>query len=346
MAYISALTKSDFLFLTLLETHMQRRSLVAIATASLLATALIPSYAQTAASAWPTKPVRILVGFPGGSTPDIAARTLAEPLAKLLGQPVIIENKAGASGNIAAAQVASATDDHTLGVAINGNLTSARMLNPKLPYDPAKDFTYLSLLATAPLILVTPASLPQGREFFASAAKAGDKWSYGSVGVGSVGHLGTELLKTKVSGLSAMHVPFKGNPDIITSLIVGDIHLALMPPGVAMPHVKAGKLHAVGLAGGRSTLVPEVPPLSDAGVKDLRLEVWTAVIAPAKLSAEARKRLTSAIPAVLHSDEVRQKLFNQGWQSVGSSPEGLVSRVKEEATLMGRIISTQGIKIE
>lgn len=275
---------------------MQRHFLKVVAAANLLAAALITSYAQTATAAWPTKPVRILVGFPAGSTPDIAARTLAEPLAKLLGQPVIIDNKAGASGNIAAAQVASGSDDHTLGVVINGNLTSAPMLNPRLPYDPSKDFTYLSLLATAPLVLVTPSSLPQGKEFFAAAAKAGDKWSYGSVGVGSVGHLGTELLKSRVSGLAAVHVPFKGNPDIITSLITGDIQMALMPPGVAMPHVRAGKLHAVGLAGGRSTLVPEVAPLSDAGVKDLRLEVWTAVIAPAKLSAEARSRLVKAIP--------------------------------------------------
>ena len=135
-------------------------------------------------AAWPTKPVRILVGFPGGSTPDMAARTLAEPLSKILGQPVIIENKPGASGNIAADQVAKATDDHTLGVVINGNLTSAKLLNPKLPYDPAKDFTLISLLTTAPLVLVAPTNLPSGSAFFNEARNGADKWNYGSVGNG------------------------------------------------------------------------------------------------------------------------------------------------------------------
>jgi tripartite-type tricarboxylate transporter receptor subunit TctC len=126
----------------------------------LAAAALLPLAAHAQNAAWPTKPIRLLVGFPGGSTPDIAARTIAEPLGKALGQPVVVDNKAGASGNIAADQVAKATDDHTLGVVINGNLTSSKMLYPKLPYDPAKDFTYLSLMATAPLVLVAQNNLP------------------------------------------------------------------------------------------------------------------------------------------------------------------------------------------
>src|SRR3982751_4661889 len=123
------------------------------------------SAAAAAPAAWPTRPVRILVGFPGGSTPDIAARVLAEPLARALGQPVVVDNKPGASGNIAADAVAKATDDHTLGIVINGNLTSSKMLYPKLPYDPAKDFTYLSLIATAPLVLVAQNNLPSGADF-------------------------------------------------------------------------------------------------------------------------------------------------------------------------------------
>ena len=141
-------------------------------------------------AAWPSKPVKIMVGFPGGSTPDIAARALADALAKAWGQPVVVDNKPGASGNVAADAVAKASDDHTLGVVINGNLTSARILNPKLPFDPARDFSLISLLATAPLVLVTPADQPQGAAFVAAARAAGEKWSYGSVGIGSVGHLG------------------------------------------------------------------------------------------------------------------------------------------------------------
>jgi tripartite-type tricarboxylate transporter receptor subunit TctC len=162
---------------------------------------------QRTGAAWPTKPIRLLVGFPGGSTPDIAARTIAEPLSKALGQPIVVDNKAGASGNIAADQVAKATDDHTLGIVINGNLTSSKMLYPKLPYDPVKDFTYLSLIATAPLVLVAQNNLPSGTAFFDAARKAGDKWNYGSVGIGSVGHLGMELLKSRVPASSPSTCP-------------------------------------------------------------------------------------------------------------------------------------------
>lgn len=297
-------------------------------------------------AAWPTKPLRILVGFPGGSTPDMAARTLAEPLSRALGQPVVIENKPGASGNIAADQVAKATDDHTLGVVINGNLTSAKLLYPKLPYDPAKDFTPISLLATAPLVLVAPANEPAGAEFFTAARQGGNRWNYGSVGNGSVAHLGMELLKSRVPGLTPVHVPFAGNPQVVTAMLGGQIQMALIPPGVAMPHVRSGKLKAIGLAGGRSSLVPEVPPLADAGVTNVNLEVWTALIGPAGLSKAAQARLAQEVPRIIRDADTRQKLFNQGWQAVGTSPEGLKSRVKDEAAILGGIIKTRGIKIE
>lgn len=327
---------------------MKRLSLnkVAIATALIAIGTLAQAQSSAKAAVWPTKTVRILVGFPGGSTPDIAARTLSEPLSKALGQPVIIENKAGASGNIAADQVAKATDDHTLGVVINGNLTSAKMLYPKLPYDPAKDFSYLSLLSTAPLVLVAPAKAPEGAAFFAAAAQEGDKWNYGSVGNGSVGHLGMEVLKTKVKGLDPVHVPFKGNPEVITGLIGGEIHMALVPPGIAMPQVKAGKLKAIGLASGRSPVVPEIGSLADAGVQNFNLEVWTALVGPAKLSKAAQDRLSAEVSKIIRSNETREKLLNQGWQAVGSNAETLKNRVKDEASLMADIISARRIKLE
>ena len=306
-------------------------------------------YAQNSVktpTTWPTRPVRILVGFPGGSTPDMAARTLAEPLSKALGQPVIIENKPGASGNIAADQIAKANDDHTLGVVINGNLTSAKQLYPNLPYDPTKDFTPISLLTTAPLLLVAPASLPAGSDFFNAARQAGDQWNYGSVGNGSVAHLGMELLKSRVPGLLPVHIPYSGNPQVVTAMIGGQIQMALIPPGVAMPHVRSGKLRAIGLTGGRSALVPEVPPLADAGVQNVKLEVWTALIGPANLSATAQARLAQEVPRIIREADTRQKLFNQGWQAVGTSSDGLKSRLKEETTILGNIIQSRGIKIE
>ena len=295
---------------------------------------------------WPTKPVRILVGFPGGSTPDMAARTLAEPLSKILGQPVIIENKPGASGNIAADQVAKANDDHTLGIVINGNLTSAKLLNPKLPYDPAKDFTLISLLTAAPLVLVAPTNLPSGSAFFNEARNAGDKWNYGSVGNGSVGHLGMELLKSKAGDVKAVHVPYQGNPQVVTALLGGQIQMALVPPGIALPQIRAGKLKAIGLTSGRSPLATEIAPLADSGVGNFNLEVWTALVGPVSLSKAAQARLNAEVSKIIRDAETRQKLFNQGWQAVGTSPEGLAGRVKSETAIMGGIIATQGIKIE
>ena len=303
---------------------------------------------QTAA-VWPTRPVRIVVGFPGGSSPDLTARTLAEPLSRALGQPVVVDNKPGASGNIAAGLVAKSTDDHTLGIVINGNLTSAKQLFPKLPYDPATDFAPISLLTTAPLLLVAPASLPGGAEFFAAARAAGDRWNYGSVGNGSVAHLGMELLKLRAPGspaLDAVHVPFAGNPQVITAMLGGDIQMALMAPAVALPHIRAGKLRAVGITSGRSALVPDIAPLADLGVQNLNLEVWNALVGPARLSKVAQARLALEVPAILRTAETREKLFNQGWKAVGSSPEGLTSRLKDESTVLGNIITLRHIKIE
>ena len=330
--------------------ELRRRSafaLLLIAAYACNTPALAQNSVKTASNpGWPSKPVRILVGFGGGTTPDMAARALAEPLSRALGQPVIIDNKPGASGNIAADQVAKATDDHTLGVLINGNLTSAKRLFARLPYDPAKDFTPLSLLTTAPLVLVTQPNLPGGREFFEAARQAGNTWNYGSVGNGSVGHLGMELLKSKAGGLNAVHIPYQSNPQIITAMLGGQIQMALVPPGLALPQIKAGKLKAIGLTSGRSALAPDIAPLADAGVRNFNLEVWTALVGPANLSKAAQARLNTEVSKIIRDAETRQKLFNQGWQAVGTSPEGLTSRITSEASVLGDIITSQGIKID
>ena len=323
----------------------------------LIAVCALPSWAATQndlnkaekQASWPSRPVRILEGFPGGSSPDLTARTLAEPLSRALGQPVIVENRPGASGNIAADMVAKATDDHTLGIVINGNLTSAKLLYPRLPYDPAKDFTPVSLLTTAPMVLVAPAGQPEGTAFFAAARAGGERWNYGSVGTGSLAHLGMELIKSRSAGLLPVHVPFSGNPQVVTALLGGQIQMALMAPGVAMPQVRAGKLVAIGITSGRSALLSDVAPLADtreAGLKSISLEVWNALVGPANLSKAAQARLGIEVPRIIRDTDTRQKLFNQGWQAVGTSPEGLRTRLKEETATMGNIIQTRGVKLE
>lgn len=311
---------------------------------SLLA-ALLPLSAP--AADWPNKTLRLIVGFPAGSSPDLTARALAEPLSKALGQPVVVDNKTGAGGNIAADAVAKATDGHTLGLMINGNMTIARILNPKLGYDPLKDLTPISLIGTAPLVLVTPAGSPGDTtaQWLQEARKAGQQLSYGSPGVGTVAHLGMELLKSR-AGIDPVHVPYPGNPQTIQAMLGGQVQLALLPPGLAMPQVRAGKLRAMGItSAGRSTLVPEVPSLAEAGVQNFQLEIWNAVAAPASMPAAHVQKLSAILSDIVRSPEMRQRLFQQGWRVVGSSPEGLKRRIDSDTQALGQIIRQQKIEL-
>nr|WP_245638133.1 tripartite tricarboxylate transporter substrate binding protein [Hydrogenophaga taeniospiralis] len=299
-------------------------------------------FAQTA---WPSKPLKIVVGFPAGSSPDLMARLIAEPLSQALGQPVVVENKAGAGGNIAASQVARATDDHTIGLMINGNLTIAKILNPATPYDPLKDLTPISLLAVAPLVLSVPGdTTTSGAAFFAAARESGDRWNYGTPGVGTVAHLGMELIKSR-AGIAPVHVPYPGNPQVITALLGGQIQMSLLPPGLAMAQVRAGKLKAIGVtSAGRSSVVPEVPSLAEAGVKDLQLEIWNAVAAPNSLPKAQVNRLAALLAEIVRRPEIRQKILAQGWQVAGTSSEGLANRIRKDTAAMAEVIQKNNIK--
>ena len=300
------------------------------------------------AVAWPNRPVRIIVGFPGGSSPDLTARALAEPLSKALGQPVIVDNKVGASGNIAADAVAKATDGHTLGLMINGNLTIAKLLNPKLPFDPHKDLTPISLIGTSPLVLTVPTSAP-GRtaaEWLAAARQSGERWNYGTPGVGTVGHLGMELLKSR-AGLGAVHVPYPGYPQVAAAMMGGDIQLALLPPALAQTQIRAGKLRGIGVTSSvRSSLTPDIPSLAELGVRDLNLEIWNAVVAPNTLPRPVVARLSALISEIVRQPEMRQKLGFQGWTVVGATGEGLARRMQADTATLGGIIASQKIQLD
>src|SRR5665647_637495 len=297
-------------------------------------------------AAWPTKTLHIIVGFPAGSSPDLTARTLAEPLAKALGQAVIVENKVGAGGNIAADYVARATDDHTIGLMINGNMTIAKLLNPKLNYDPLTDLTPISLIGVSPLVLTAPIASPGAtvQDFFAAARKAGDKWSYGSPGVGTVGHIGREVLKSKTH-INPLHVPYPGYPQVATAMIGGQIQLSMLPPALALAQIRAGKLRAIGVtSSGRSPLAPELPSMTEAGVPDFNLEIWNAVAAPNSLPKPVVAKLSALFSEIARAPEMRQKLFQQGWQVAGTSAEGLARRIKLDTALLGGVIAQLGIK--
>lgn len=325
---------------------MKRRPLLALGLFSAVAAGLPHGRVLAQASAWPQRPIRIVVGFPAGTSPDLMARVLAEPLAQALGQPVIVENRVGASGSIGAEAVAKASDGHTFGLIGNAALTSNPILNPKLPYS-VKDFKPITVVGSAPLLVVAANSVKfdTPAEFFREARSAGARWNYGSVGVGSGTHLGNELLKAK-AGFDAVHIPFNGVPAILAAMIAGDVQMATLPIGAALAQVNGGRIKGVALtSASRSILAPNIPALPEAGVPALGIELWNAVMAPASTPKPVLDLFSRAVTKVIRSDEMRQKLFLQGWRADGTSPESLERRIKDDTALYAEIIALRKITV-
>lgn len=296
---------------------------------------------------WPSRPIRILVGFSAGSSPDLLARTIGVPLSKALGQPIVIENRVGAGGNIAADVLAKSDDNHTMGIVTTGPLTTAKLLNTSLPFDPERDLAPLTLLVTSPLLLVAPANAPgaNAAECIQFLKGQGDAANYGSVGVGSASHLGMELFKS-VTGVKAAHIPYAGTPQITTALIAGDVQLSLMVPAAAMPHVRSGRLRALGVTSAtRSPVVPEVPSLNEAGISGYSFESWNAACAPSSMPLAYRKRLEAELQILLRLPDIRAKLNTQGWQVTATSAEGMAIRIRQETATMRKLIHDQNIKL-
>ncbi len=325
-------------------TLLSQAALVALSVAG-----VVPrrAWAQAgAALAWPQKPIRIVVGFPAGTSPDLMARALAEPLAQALGQPVIVENKTGASGSIGAEAVAKATDGHTFGLIGNAALTANPILYPKLPYSVA-DFAPITVVGSAPLLVVAANAIrfDQPAQFFQQAKEAGGRWSYGSVGVGSGTHLCNEMLMAK-AGFNAVHVPFNGAPAVLNAMIAGDIQMATLPIGAALAQVHAGRIRGVALTSAtRSILAPTMPALPEAGVAALSVELWNAVMAPARTPRGVLERFSLALAKTIRSDDLRSKLFQQGWRAEGTSPAALRTRITDDTALYTAIIAQRKITL-
>ena len=302
----------------------------------------LPMVGMSHAAAWPTRTLRIIVGYPASSSPDMVARVLAEPLARVLGQSVVVENRAGANGAIGA-QAVSVGDDHMFGIMPNAPLVTAPLLNPRLPYTPGRDLLPISLLGTTPFVLVTGSSQsadPQA--FFAAARAAGNKWSYGSSGAGSAAHLGMEVIQ-RDAGWRAVHVPYQGNPGVLTALVSGEIQMALLPPSVVLPHLSTGRVRVIGLAGGRSVLMPSAPSLREYGFKGAEVEGFLAAVAGRAMAESQRLLIARALAGILQVASVRQKLFEMGWKAVGLGPEALGSRMAQDSAVYGAIVRMLGI---
>jgi tripartite-type tricarboxylate transporter receptor subunit TctC len=301
------------------------------------------------AQAYPSKPVRVVVTFPPGSTPDIVGRALASRLQEAMGQPFVVENRAGAGGNIGADAVAKAAPDgYTLLVSTNGVYSINKSLYKSMPYDPDKDLVPVSLLATAPQMLVVNPSLGvrSFKEFLEHVRRNPGKLSYGSVGAGSASHLTMELLKND-AGVFIVHIPYKGFPPAVTDMLGGSIHtMFAIVPGV-LPHVKAGKMTGLAVTAlKRSELAPEVPSVGELGYPQLESLAWIGLGLPAGTPQEVLSRLSAETMRGMRAPEVRNLLGKQGFDVVAGSPQEFSRWIRAEAEKWRRVIKASGAAVD
>jgi tripartite-type tricarboxylate transporter receptor subunit TctC len=301
------------------------------------------------AEGWPTKTVKILVGFPSGSSPDILARLLSDELSKKYKQPFIVENRPGAGGLIALKQMVQANDDHLLLVSPNGPLTTSPLLYKSMDIGSRKDYQPISFLASSPLVFVVASnSSYKGMSDVAIAMQQkGLAITYGSVGAGSGAHLATELLLSRLK-TTATHVPFTGFPQVATAIVGGQIDGAFVVPSIAKPLIASGRLKALGLSSKtRSSSMADVDPVQSLGtVGEFDLEVWNGVIAPAKLSRTAAKELSENISLIIRSPEARAKLDLQGWKAIGGTADALANRIQADTAALSRIVTDLKLTLE
>lgn len=272
---------------------------------------------------WPQAPVRVVVPFDAGSTPDLAARVIGERLAARLHQPFVVDNKSGAAGNIGTDAVAKADPDgRTIGVSIAGPLGVNSLLFRKMPYDTVKDIDLVTIAVSQPSVLVVSSKLATADAKQLSALLKGDaKLSFASIGAGSISHLAMAALVAQAGG-DAVHVPYRGSGAAVTAVLGGQVDMALLPAAAVMPHVKAGKLRALAVASpARSPSLPELPTLAESGLPDIKGDAWIGFIAPAGTPAAIVKRLHEQIAQVLAEPAVKDKLRAQYMDPVGNSPE-------------------------
>jgi tripartite-type tricarboxylate transporter receptor subunit TctC len=313
---------------------------------SILFAAALAAAAQACAQSYPTRPVRVVVGFTPGGGVDINARLLAAKLSELLGQQFVVENKPGAGTNIANESVAkSAPDGYTLlftspAVAINMSLYK----NP--PYDALRDFAGVSVFSESTNLLVVPAALPARsvKDLVAMAKEKPGALNYSSAGQGTTQHLAGELFKLR-TGTNIVHVPYKGSAPALTALIAGDVQLGFINPVAAGPHVTSGRLRALAVAGAkRSALFPDVPTMKEAGFPGVEVALWYGLLAPKQTPREIVQALAAAVAKAAHDDEVKKRLAADGAEPVGNTPEEFDRQLREDIAKYGEVVKVSGAK--
>ncbi|CAJ91488.1 Tripartite-type tricarboxylate transporter, extracytoplasmic receptor component TctC [Cupriavidus necator] len=322
----------------------RRQALIALAAACAAGTS-----GGVFAQPWPARPIRMVVPFPPGSSPDLIARIVTEKLAAALGQPVVVENRPGAGGNIGTGMVArAAPDGYTLLFTINGPLVTAPTLSRNLNYDPFRQLAPVTLVATSPNVLVVDARLPVHnlREFVALARAKPGELNYGSPGNGSASHLAMEQLKA-MAGIDLQHVPYPGFPQITTAMVGGQVQAGFMVPAIAMPQVNAGKLRVLAVTTtGRTAVLPSVPTVAESGYPGFEAISWQAVLAPAGTPQAVIDRLYRELVAIIGSADVRDKMRAQYFVPAGTAPASLRQTMVSEKARWDKVIRAAGVQPE
>jgi tripartite-type tricarboxylate transporter receptor subunit TctC len=306
-----------------------------------------PAAAQDAKD-YPNKPIRFIVPYPPAGGTDIVARVLTEPLATALGQPIIIDNRGGAAGNLGTDIAAkSAPDGYTILFTLSSHTINPKLYD-KLPFDVEKDFAPISLAALIPQILVAHPSVPVSNvaELIALAKREPGKLNYASVGTGSPGHIAGELFKLR-TGVDIVHVPYKGGGPAVTDTLGGQVQLLFVSIPAALQYVKAGKLKALAVTSDkRSQAAPEIPTIAESGVPDCVVNSWYGALAPAKTPPAIIAKLQAAFVKVLALPEVKEKLFLQGAEAASSTSAEFDRRIRDELKQWEYVIREAKIKAE
>ncbi|MCC6474566.1 MAG: tripartite tricarboxylate transporter substrate binding protein [Burkholderiales bacterium] len=310
---------------------------------------LLISTATVLAQGWPGKPVRFVVPFAPGGGNDILARVVGERLGAALGQPVVVDNRPGAGGNIGAELVArSAPDGYTQLVAAHATLVINPHMYARVPFDPVKDFAPVGLMGALPVVLAVHADVPAAsvRELIALAKARPGGLAYASAGSGTPHHLAAEMFKSQ-TGTSMVHVPFKGGAPAAAELLSGRVQVMFAPINNIAPYLKSGKLRVLAAAGERRVqMLPDVPTIAEAGLPGYAVENWIGLAAPAGTSQEIIRRLNAEIGNALAQGEVRQKLNALGIEPVTATPAQMAATIVSELARWGSVIRNAGIKAD
>jgi len=327
---------------------MQRRKLI-LSLCVAGAAAFTSTFAGVASAAYPDKPIRLIVPFAPGGTTDIVGRLVAEKLGTALGQPIVVETRAGSGGSIGTGTVAQAkADGYTLGIAT----VSTHGINPvvykSLPFDAEKDFQPITNLASVPNIMVVNPKVPAKnmKEFIALAKKSPGKYAYASAGNGSVSNMMGELFKM-ASGTDLLHVPYRGVGPALTDTLAGQVDVLFDNLPSSLPHVKEGKLVALAVAAPeRSATLPDVPTFAEVGLEEVNDPSWFGLVAPAGIPADVLKTLNEAAVKVLAQEDVKTRLAQLGASPVGNSPEDFAKTISATIARNARIVKEAHIELK